>query len=73
MLILTRKAGEKIRVGDDIEISILEIKGKQTRIGITAPKGLAVHREEIFQRITQENRLAAESADHIDILDQLKK
>ena len=72
MLILTRKAGQKIRVGDDIEISILDIKGRQVRIGINAPEGLPVHREEIFQRILQENIKAAESsAEDIDLLDKL--
>jgi carbon storage regulator len=74
VLILTRKAGQKIRVGDDIEISILEIKGKQARIGINAPRGVAVHREEIYQRILEENIRAAESAsniDEIDVLDDL--
>jgi carbon storage regulator len=71
VLILTRKAGQKIRIGDDIEISILDIKGKQVRIGINAPDGLPVHREEIFQRILQANIKAAESSADIDILDKL--
>lgn len=71
MLILTRKAGQKIRVGDDVEISILDIKGRQVRIGITAPEGLPVHREEIFQRILQENIKASESSADVDLLDKL--
>lgn len=51
MLILTRKAGECITIGDDIRIYILEIKGRQVRIGIEAPRDVAVHREEIFRLI----------------------
>ncbi|NDY42270.1 carbon storage regulator CsrA [Dissulfurirhabdus thermomarina] len=59
MLILTRKAGEKITIGDDIEISVVEIKGRQVRIGVKAPPELAVHREEVFRRIQEENLRAA--------------
>ena len=59
MLVLTRKLGESIAIGDDIKVSIIEIKGKQVRLGIQAPKNTAVHREEIFQRIQEENRMAA--------------
>ena len=59
MLVLTRKLGESIAIGDDIKVSIIEIKGKQVRLGIQAPQHTAVHREEIFQRIQEENRMAA--------------
>ena len=51
MLILTRKAGEILRIGDDIEITVLEIDGRQVRIGIKAPKEVSVHREEIYWKI----------------------
>jgi carbon storage regulator len=51
MLILTRKVGESINIGDDITITILGVSGQQVRIGINAPKDVAVHREEIYQRI----------------------
>lgn len=51
MLILTRKVGESLMVGDEITVTVLGIKGNQVRIGIDAPKDVAVHREEIFQRI----------------------
>jgi len=51
MLTLTRKAGQKIRIGDDIEIVVREIRGRQVRIGITAPNGLPVYREELYQQI----------------------
>ncbi len=54
MLILTRRSQEKIRVGDDIEIVILGINGNQVKIGVKAPEGISVHREEIYQRIQKE-------------------
>ncbi|CDG90444.1 carbon storage regulator CsrA [Xenorhabdus bovienii] len=53
MLILTRRLQEKIRVGDDIEIVILGINGNQVKIGVKAPEGISVHREEIYQCIQQ--------------------
>ena len=59
MLILTRKSGEKITIGDDVVVSVLEIKGTQIKLGIDAPRGIAVHRGEIYDRIQQENLLAA--------------
>jgi carbon storage regulator len=54
MLILTRRVGEALVVGDDVKISVLAIKGNQIRIGIEAPKNISVHREEIYQRILDE-------------------
>lgn len=51
MLILSRRTGESILIGDDVTITILSVKGKQVRIGITAPPDVSVHREEIYQRI----------------------
>ena len=54
MLILTRRIGEVLRVGDEVSITVLGIKGNQVRIGIDAPKDVAVHREEIYQRIQNE-------------------
>ena len=62
MLILTRKAGESITIGDDIKIQVIEIKGKQVRLGIEAPKKYAIHREEVDIRIPEENRRAASKA-----------
>jgi carbon storage regulator len=59
MLILTRKLGESITIGDDIKITFLEAKGKQVRIGIEAPPHIAVHREEIYQLIRVQNIQAA--------------
>jgi len=54
MLILTRKIGEKLVIGDDVTISVLGVKGSQVRIGIVAPIEIQVHREEIYQRILKE-------------------
>ncbi len=61
MLIFTRKEGQKIRIGDDIEITILDVKKGSVKIGIRAPRGLAIHREEVYQKILQENLSAARS------------
>ena len=55
MLVLTRKLGEKIQIGDDISIVIMELKGKQVKLGIEAPANIKVHREEIYQKIQDEN------------------
>ncbi|MBU0729641.1 MAG: carbon storage regulator CsrA [Proteobacteria bacterium] len=62
MLVLARKIGEAIAIQDDIKIKVLEIKGGQVKLGIEAPKHLAVHREEIYQQILEENRKAAMEA-----------
>jgi len=50
MLILTRRVGESVIIGEDVEVSVLSVKGSQVRIGIKAPKGIAVHRQEILTR-----------------------
>jgi len=60
MLILTRKIGESIAIGDRIKVYVMEIKGRQVRLGIEAPADTKVHREEIYQKILEENRLAAQ-------------
>ena len=59
MLILTRRIGEKITIGDSIRIYVIDIKGKQVRLGIEAPMDTIIHREEIYQKIMEENRLAS--------------
>ncbi len=54
MLILTRRVGETLMVGDDITVTVLGVKGNQVRLGVNAPKDVAVHREEIYDRIQRE-------------------
>lgn len=60
MLILTRKLGENIRIGEDVKITVLDVKGGQVKLGIEAPPHVAVHREEIYEKIREENRRASE-------------
>jgi len=55
MLILTRRIGETLMVGDEVTVTVLDVKGNQVRIGINAPKSVQVHREEIYQLIQNEN------------------
>ena len=54
MLILTRRIGETLNIGDDIQVTVLGVKGNQVRLGVNAPKTVPVHREEIYQRIKKE-------------------
>lgn len=61
MLVLTRKVGEGIAIGDDIKIVVMQIKGKQVRLGIKASASTVVHREEVYQRIQDENLQASHS------------
>ncbi len=59
MLVLTRKPDQSIMVGSDIEITVLEVRGEQVRLGIRAPRATAVHRKEVFEQISQENQNAS--------------
>ena len=61
MLILTRRVGESVIIGEDVTVTVLGVKGNQVRIGINAPKNVAVHREEIFERI-KSGRAAGDGA-----------
>jgi len=60
MLILTRKLGERITIGDDITITLLEIKGSQVKLGIEAPQSISIHRQEIYEKIRKENLNSSE-------------
>ncbi len=64
MLILTRRVGESLMVGDDVTVTVLGVKGNQVRIGISAPKTVAVHREEIYERIKASGSAANSQAMH---------
>lgn len=61
MLALTRKAGQSIIIGDQIEVVIVEVKGDQVRLGIKAPRDISIYRKEIYEEIQAENRAAANS------------
>ena len=62
MLVLTRKLGENIRIGDTVKITVLEVRSGQVKLGIEAPPEVKVHREEIYARIQEENRRAQSSS-----------
>lgn len=71
MLVLTRKLNQAIMIGDSIEITVLEVKGEQIKIGISAPKDISVYRKEIYLEIQEENKKAA-SLNNLDLLKTLK-
>ncbi|BCJ87868.1 carbon storage regulator CsrA [Effusibacillus dendaii] len=71
MLILSRKQGESIMLGDGIEVTVVEVKGDQVRIGIQAPSDVSIFRKEIYLEIQSENRHAVQSARDIDKLNQV--
>jgi carbon storage regulator len=62
MLILTRRVGETLMVGDEVTVTVLGVKGNQVRLGVNAPKDVAVHREEIYERIKREQDDGGESS-----------
>jgi carbon storage regulator len=65
MLIITRKPGEKIMLGDDVTVEVIEVSGSSVRIGIAAPRSLPVYREEIWAAVKEENAASAASADAV--------
>lgn len=71
MLALSRKLNESIIIGQDVEITILEIKGDQVKIGISAPKSVPIFRKEIFLQIKEANKESAENIDNVQILKDL--
>jgi carbon storage regulator len=72
MLILTRKINEKIKIGDNITLMIIELRGDQVKIGVEAPKNIKVFRQEVFNAIQSENKAAADAAGNIDALVSFK-
>jgi len=64
MLILTRRVGETLMIGDEVTVTVLGVKGNQVRIGVNAPKEVAVHREEIYDRIKREQETSHVAADN---------
>lgn len=71
MLVLTRKLQEAIKIGEDIELTVLSIDGEQVKLGISAPKNIEIHRKEVFLAIQQENNEAADTS--LNVFQQLKK
>ena len=68
MLILSRKVDEKIKIGDDITITLIEVRGDQVKIGVEAPKNVKVFRQEVFDAIQSENKEAAASSETLEVL-----
>ena len=66
MLILTRRVGETLMVGDEVTVTVLGVKGNQVRLGVNAPKEVAVHREEIYERIRREKGDEPEGGDTVE-------
>jgi len=71
MLVLTRKLNESIIIGDEIKITVVEVKGEQVKLGISAPKRISVHREEVYLEIKKENKQAAETRIGINELNEI--
>lgn len=74
MLVLARKVGQSIIIGDNIELTVIEVRGEQVRIGIDAPKAISVHRKELLEQIKAENiRVAQQTITNDELPDVLKK
>ena len=73
MLVLTRKTDQSIMIGSEIEITILEVRGEQVRVGIRAPRSVSIHRKEVFEQIAEANRDATETpVEAVPQLDDLR-
>jgi len=71
MLSLTRKQGESVAIGDEIKVTVVEIQGKQVKLGVKAPREISVHRQEVYEKIQEENIRAAQiNADDLAELDK---
>ena len=70
MLILTRRVGETLMVGDDVTVTVLGVKGNQVRIGVNAPKVISVHREEIYMRIQAEKNVQLAAHENVESTDE---
>lgn len=73
MLALARKVGQSIVIGNDIEVTVLEIKGDQIKIGISAPKNVPIYRKEIYAQIQEENKSAVQEVDMAKLKDLFEK
>ncbi|MGM8215203.1 carbon storage regulator CsrA [Bacillaceae bacterium W0354] len=72
MLVLSRKVGESIRIGNDIVVSVVAVEGDQIKLGIKAPRNVDIHRTEIYEQILQANREAVQTKNTINLLKNLK-
>ncbi len=72
MLVLSRKKGQSIMIGHNIEISIIDVQGEQIRLGINAPRDVTIHRKEVFEEIIQENKQAAATPIGADVIRLIK-
>jgi carbon storage regulator len=73
MLILSRKLNEKIKIGEDITVTVIELRGDQVKIGVEAPKHVKVFRQEVFNAIQKENKAAADSSENLGALSGILK
>jgi carbon storage regulator len=69
VLILTRRVGESVMIGDEVAVTVLRVKGNQVRLGVNAPKSISVQREEIFQRIKREAENGAASGENAEMIE----
>lgn len=73
MLVLNRKKGETIVIGDTIRLTVIDVQGDQIKIGIDAPRNVSIYREEIYQEVLAANRQASQPGSHAEILKEMKK